>query len=932
MTLSEHSEKSGLNHGKNKMERYTLKKGDTITLLNSETKEPLKLEIISECLGAGNSSVVYEAKAYNSALPCKYRLKELYPESMDELYRDINNELIIPSDCKKEYLEYKKRFDNAAKILWEFAYSDAAGCYTVCPLGRFTGINSPSEYIITQWMTSDSVSTVNFCGSSDLYKTAKICLKTAYAAKAFHEMGYMNLDIKPENILYSEKTDTIAFFDTDTILKMGDCKGLNSQNNERIYFSEGAAPEIMNGFKKLYSGKSDVFSIGSMLHRFITGENYFAGEYSSFSKDFELNPLMLCKDKMNPRAFAVCDKIFSGASPGNPSKRINDDELISYLSELVNIASTESIYIENCFIKIPSDNNDRLFGNDETLIVREKLIKNNYLFIQGLKSSGKTDFARGYAAAEKEHYHTIVFAEYENDIKTTVSKIKFSGIDEENLSKEAIFNIKYEHLKKYKSDTLLIIDNYINSDSFTEEFLESLSVHTLLTTSDSLSYDKNHIYALRKNREQSVNTDEISKFKSKYCELREINRIFKYLFIVLFLSVICFLMFALFKGDRLMDFGDPAIIISLPVSLIFKSLLLKRAETESTARIAVKYSERDYLTALNFASNANLNQVFEIAAPEKASVSESKRHKFRIIIGTLAIFLGVITGILSFFLKSFPFLSGCYSLIILAVLVTDYEYGMKKAKENYADTFLSPGENSKGLYDIYSFESKGTENTENRISPEAARQIIYSEHRTRCNIGGTMEIIINVIAAVVISSLGAKYIPLPVHEYFHLPDFDSFDIFIHIILCIFIILQIYSVAFSHEYFDITKDLLFVYYSSDGAFILEKYRDFTNEGILSKTSVARGIYRNANIKFDRGIPIYEIRRSERPTFNQFCITQSTRVITYYICFLIIELSIIWHFYAYTAFIPMIISNALILIIWFLWGMKAYNKKILGIKTK
>lgn len=908
------------------MDRYALKKGDTIILLNSKTKEHLKLEIISECLGKGNSSIVYEAKAVDSTLPCKYRLKELYPSDIDGIYRDENNELIIPEKCKKDYLEYKKRFDSAVKILWEFAYSDEAGCYTVCPLGKFTGINTISQYIITEWMTSDSVNTVSLCKSTDLCKIAKICLKTAYAAEAFHKMGYMNLDIKPENILYSEKTDTIAFFDTDTIIKIGEYK------DEHIYFSEGAAPEIINGFRKLYSGKADVFAIGSMLHRFITGENYFAGEYSSFSKDYELNPLMLCKDKMNPRAFSICDKIFSEASPGNPSKRIGDEELISYLSELVSTFSSESVYIENSFIKNPPENTDKLFGNDEIALVREKLIRNKYMFIQGLKSSGKTCFAKSYAISEKEHYHTVVFIKYENSIRSTVSRIKFSGLDELNLSEDTLFKTKYEYLKKYSSDMLLIIDDYEDSDDFTEEFLESLDIHTILTTSDTVSCGKKHIYSLRRNKEQSVNTDEITKFRSKYSELRKINLLLGHLFCMMFMVVIFFLMFVILDDEKLMNFSDPAIIISLCAALIFKELFLKRVETQNAANTAVKYSGKDFLTAFNFANNANMNRTFEIAAPEKASKSERKRHTFRIAIGAAAIMCGVFTGIVSFFLKSFPFLAGSFSLIILAVIVIDYQYGIRKAKDNYTDMFLIPGEKTRGLYEIYSYESKITENCDNVIGSEAARQIIYSEHRMRCNIYGTVEILIKVIAVVAMASLAARYIPVSVYEYFHLPSDTAFDYFLNIILCIFIILQIYSTAKASEYFRVTKDLLFAYSSTDGAFILEKYRDFTNEGILSKTSTARGIYRNATMLFDKGIPIYEIRRSERPTFSQFCTAQSARVMIYYICFLTVEISVIWHFYAYSACVPMIILNIAALTIWFLWGMKIYNKKLLGIKSK
>ena len=180
------------------MGRKLLSTGDKITLKNFRNGELLELEITSTPLGEGGSCVVYEAREAGSGLVCKYRLKELYPENIDGIDRDKNNQLIIGNNIRPEYHEACTRFDKSLKLLWDMAYSNDTGSYTVCPLGKFIGMaaDTPAQYLITQWMPSDSLNTANLCGSDDLYLIAKICLKTAMAVKEFHKKGYMNVTVE----------------------------------------------------------------------------------------------------------------------------------------------------------------------------------------------------------------------------------------------------------------------------------------------------------------------------------------------------------------------------------------------------------------------------------------------------------------------------------------------------------------------------------------------------------------------------------------------------------------------------------------------------------------------------------------------------------------------------------------------------------------
>lgn len=353
-------------------------------------------------------------------------------------------------------------------------------------------------------MPSDYIDTVSLCGGSDLNTAIKICQKTAKAAAAFHNSGYINLDIKPENILYSPKTDTISFFDTDTIFNKSE-PPVNS-----VYYSDGAAPEIQNGFVQLYSEKSDVFSIGSMLHRFITGKNYFPGQYTlKFSaKHSDFESYEMCRNN-NPQVAAMIKKVLSGCNAGSPSKRCNISELISMLYRLADLTDPNSIFALNSYI--PQINESEIYS-DEVYILHRMLEKERYAVIQGLHNSGKSDFARFYANERRHYYHTVIWTDYRDSIKDTVAAIPFNGINDDDFNKDKLFEIKYNCLKKYDKETLLIIDGMNEPDEFIMEFLETLDINIIITSASNTAFEKRHIYKMRIEQELMFSENEIQKF------------------------------------------------------------------------------------------------------------------------------------------------------------------------------------------------------------------------------------------------------------------------------------------------------------------------------------------------------------------------------------------------------------------------------------
>ena len=907
--------------------RILLLKGDKISIRNSVSGELVELEIISEPLGEGSSSVVYEAKATDNHLACKYRLKELYPEHIAGITRNKDNSLSIPESCANSYSEAAKKFDKALELLWEFAYSDDTGSYTVCPLGKFYGTNEgiAAHYLLTQWMPSDNINTASLCGTDNLNLAAKICWKTALAVDEFHKKGYINFDIKPENILYSSRTDNIAFFDTDTVFRK------DASEKAYVSFSDGAAPEIINGFSKLYSEKSDVFSIGSMLHRFVTGENYISGQYSlNYTKADDVISDYPAMKYSNPYAAALVLKIWSCCCSGSPTRRCDIPELAAMLEKLVELTAPDSIYAENSYIQ-PPDKSNHTYTN-EMYSVRQLLLKKQVVFIQGLHGDGKTDFVKSYAVEAKQYYHTIVWADYAESIRNTVSKIKFCGIDDTCYDSDKLFEVKFNQLKKYDNEMLLIIDGYDFPDEFTEEFFNALGIHILITSSfNNSNADSDRIYTMKKKQENMFNQDEKAELFSKMTKLMTANKSLKAFYIVLFLIFLAVLISSLSMYEFISEIFAIPIAVSIVLLIILKTLVFKTAENEAIFGLCRKYSRKYYREAFFFGSIENNHQTFEITAPDFVSCAEDRRHKCRIILGISAIFCGVVTALISFAINSFPFLIASYSLIIFFIFIYDFHYSTKLIQETYNNCFGGNAEKDKrNINEIYSFRSSSDTSSDNKISSDCARQIIYNEYKTRSDIWGTVDVISKVFAGIDILILILNSIDAVPNKYFHIPDFLPDNICLYLGITIYILLSAVPVAMNKEFYYGTKDFLFTVFSQNDEYICEKFMQYTEEDVLRKSSFARGIYTFAVSQFEKGIPIYELRQSERPTFAHYCTSQNSRTALYFPMLIIAEFSIVvWHFSVYTAIIPLIAVNAGILLWWYLSGMYIINRKRLGI---
>lgn len=905
------------------MHRVALKSGDNISLKNTDTGESILLEITSNPLGRGSNCIVYEAKT-SSSLSCRYRLKELYPSYINGISRNMDNQLVIDNSAADEYEEASVRFNESAKLLWDFAYSDETGSYTVTPLGRFEADTTSTHkalYLITQWMPSDYIDTVNLCKGSDINTAIKICQKTAKAAVAFHNSGYINLDIKPENILYSPKTDTISFFDTDTIFNKSEPPA-NS-----VYYSDGAAPEIQNGFVQLYSEKSDVFSIGSMLHRFITGKNYFPGQYTlKFAvKHSDFESYEMCRHN-NPQVAAMIKKVLLSCNAGSPSKRCTVSELISMLERLAEMTDPNSIFALNSYI--PHINEPEVYS-DEVYILHRMLERERYAVIQGLHNSGKSDFARFYANERRHYYHTVIWTDYKNSIKDTVAAIPFNGINDDDFTKDKLFEIKYNYLKKYDRETLLIIDGMNEPDEFIMEFLETLDINIIITSASNFGFEKRHIYKMRIEQELMFSENEIQQFSNKMNGMKRRDSIFFRLYSFLFLLSTGILAVLAFVIRDYSIYFSILMAVCMIGMLLFKTLILKRAEACAVSKTRAKNCRNHFRDAFDFGNAVNNQQIFEISTPDFIAASEKKRHDFRLVLGISAIIAGAFAFALSIILNSFPVFVALSVIIIIFVFIADYRYGVAAVSEMYNNKFGSADINHKqSINEIYSFKGKSDILEHDNISTECIRQILYNEYKIRCDNWGTWDVITKFLTVISITALLLNSLDIKRFSYFHISNSIPENTLNYICIALLCIISAGIVIKCREFYMQIKDILFTVYTGSSKFINQKFSEYCEDGIISDLAKARGIYTFAIIQFEQDIPIYEIEKNERPTFEHYCTTQNARTLVYFPLVTIALLCLfVWHLGIVSALAPIIAASIVFQILWYAWGKYVYNRRIL-----
>ena len=240
---------------------------------------------ISKYEGSGASAIAY--KAYKDEIP--YILKEYYPSGMD--IRRNGNVLNVPAEKKDEY--------NKRKIKYEKAFRIACDIYKA--RNTSTSMSKPAVFFeenntcYAVYTFEDGVSYDKRDADASLNEILKIGYRVAEIVARYHNLGYLCLDIKAENIFISSEIEEngridVLMFDFDSFIDKKDLHNgmidtISIDCSKKFRPSElsfGALIPIddrTDTFRivtdpKQIDERTDMFLIADMIHLRIFGEQY----------------------------------------------------------------------------------------------------------------------------------------------------------------------------------------------------------------------------------------------------------------------------------------------------------------------------------------------------------------------------------------------------------------------------------------------------------------------------------------------------------------------------------------------------------------------------------------------------------------------------------------------------------------------------------
>lgn len=245
--------------------------------------------------GAGASSICYDV--FTEDTKHMRILKQFYPDPrLFGVRIELNGtDLEIDGyDEIPELQELGKRFEDAYEI--QNQLSNGKAMYSVVKTDWYysTGATKYAMYE-ANWDTT----TLYECMGGTLFEKLQQCLQLAEALNRIHKEGILYIDLKPENVLWDPENKRIKLFDFDAAI---DTRKLASIHELRASSAFWVAPEIRSIqsfdqdkslFLNAVSGaKTDMFSLGCMIFRYLFGENPTIEEEQSCNISQRLNKLI----------------------------------------------------------------------------------------------------------------------------------------------------------------------------------------------------------------------------------------------------------------------------------------------------------------------------------------------------------------------------------------------------------------------------------------------------------------------------------------------------------------------------------------------------------------------------------------------------------------------------------------------------------------
>ena len=286
--------------------------------------------------GRGSNAIVYRAEYGDAQFP-EYKhqvlIKELFPFHPEgKIYRDSKNRICWDTEAAKMMDLHKLSFCRGNEVHLRL-------------LGSFPGETGAN--LNTFSLNNTLYSVLGFSGARTLQKELenkksqnapltlhiKRMLNALATLTAFHQSGYVHLDISPDNILLigDGRQERISLIDYNSVLTVKEL-----QVGYPLFFSEKegySAPEVKAGQLSRIGPWTDLYSLSAVFYRCLTGKSLTILETSQAGPP-EISDVPCLKD-VPATAFSLRRRILTRGLASTPSRRYrNTMEFQKDLEEL----------------------------------------------------------------------------------------------------------------------------------------------------------------------------------------------------------------------------------------------------------------------------------------------------------------------------------------------------------------------------------------------------------------------------------------------------------------------------------------------------------------------------------------------------------------------------------------------------------------------
>lgn len=449
------------------MSRIPLAAGTKIELCNAASKREV---IIDRLIGQGANCLAYDAHCVNErGIQIAVRLKECYP-------MDADTERQGQTLCWRSEAECRgalERFSSACDILQQLKNDSSIGTH-VSSGELFQGNGT-----LYTWMENNYAATFAHFQPKTLTELLEAILLLTKIVSRIHRSGYLHLDIKPENFLYTnDPAPFISLIDVDTLTSI---QAIKAGHVPAVPYSQSyAAPEQLAGKLSRIDQRTDLFAIGAILFEQLFHRKVGNDDIGAFAEwDFGL-PLF---EAVDPKAARLIRTVLKKTIAAAVKRRYESAEgLINDLEQAIEASRWHPFLISN----VPY--NAYFQGRVEELKMVAAAFDagKHMVFLHGVGGIGKTTLAKAYAEKYAARYDTVMFKRYRADHQSMQAVL--DEIEIQNFHGDSA-----EHMRQLRrlldKHALLIIDNYDVALDETEglEALFSLRADILVTTRTDFS-------------------------------------------------------------------------------------------------------------------------------------------------------------------------------------------------------------------------------------------------------------------------------------------------------------------------------------------------------------------------------------------------------------------------------------------------------------